>query len=410
MGLRRERHWRDCAVLLVDDVGWDSFDQAAAGLRRKGLRIIRVTASEPGTLRDLFAEPALRWLADRLFYDEVLSLAEDKGRRRLAELAAAGHIADAIITEPTLQKAKLDSEAIRLLVTNSLAFRGTPAETMLDKFEVNQALAAAGVPVPEQLGSPCSPVEAVQRLGLPLIIKTPTGAAGYGVRLARTLAETEQGMAELREHGQEPFFQAYAEGSVVMYAAVLGPGGAPLIEHGFRVEQTQSRLGPSAAVSLYDRDELIELGRQAARLFRPEGFAAFGFIETPDGRLLHIDANLRVWGNIASPLKLGINYLEAYAALIRGEPWTAPDPTSTATASSMLRVYPYALFEAFRAGGWREIAFNTADFINVCRAALGSRYCLQALGQAALLMRRRFAGGRRRFAGGRSADVAAPLA
>jgi biotin carboxylase len=401
VGLGPERHRRDRAVLFVDDEGWASFDQAAAGLRRKGLRIIRVTASKPATLRGLLAEPALRWLGDRLFFDEVLSLANEGGRRRLAQLAAAHHIADVIISEPTLQKAKLDSEAGRTLVTNSLAFRRTPAQTMLDKFEVNRALAAAGVPVPEQLAPPCTPAEAVERLGLPLIIKAPTGAAGYGVRLARTLAETEHAVAELRDGGQEPFFQAYAEGSVVMYGAVLGPGGKPLIEHGFRVEQAQSRLGPSAAVSLYDRDELIRLGRRAADLFRPEGFAAFGFIETPDGRLLHIDANLRVWGNVASPLKLGINYLEAYAALISDRPWAPPAPR--ATASSMLRVYPYALFEAFRTGSCREIVLNTTDFITVCRTVLGSRYCLQALGQAALLTRRRTP--RRR-----SVDLAAPVA
>jgi hypothetical protein len=386
MGIGPERSRRGRAVLLVDDEGWPSFDQVAAGLRRKGLRVIRVTASKRPALRRLSPGPVLRWATDRLLYEQVISLGHEAGRRRLAELAAADEIADAVMTEPTLRKIGLDSEAGRLLLAHSLAYRATPASVLLDKWEINRALAAAGVPVPEQLAHPCSPAEAVDRLGLPLVIKTPLGAAGYGVRLARTLAEAEEAVSELRATGQEPFFQAYVEGPVVMYGAVLGPGGKPLIEHGFRVEKAQSRLGPSAVVALYDRPQLIELGRRAVDLFRPEGFAAFGFIETADGRMLHIDANLRAWGNIASPLKLGINYLDAYAAMVQQKTWT--ESALLESASSVLRVYPYALFEAFRSGSWREISLNTADFLDVCQAALGVRYCLQALGQAALLVGR----------------------
>jgi len=389
MGLGYAADRRTQAVLFVGDEGWASFDQVAAALKRRRIRVIRVIPSEPAHFRQVLREPHLRWIADRLFYDEVIALGLERGRRRLAELSSAGAITDVIIAEPTLLKIGVQSEHGRLLIANSRAFRSSLAAALLNKFEVNEALAAAGVPVPMQISGQCPPSEAVGRLGLPLILKNPTGAAGYGVRIVRTLAELGPALASLRHLGQEPFYQQYVEGNVVMFCAVLGKGGEPLIEHGFRVEQMQSHLGPSAAVSLYDRKELIDLGRRAAALFQSEGFAEFDFLETPDGRLLHIDANLRVWGNIASPLKLGINYVDAYVALLRRKTLAArlPSPTSP---SGALMVYPYALFEAVRSGSMSDIVAKAADFLKACHTPLGSLYCLQAVGQAALLGRRRF--------------------
>jgi len=387
----RHRH----AVLFVDDEGWASFDQVAAALKRRGIRTIKVVSSEPARFEKVLREPHMRWIADRLFYDEVIALGLERGRRRLAELSSAGAIADALIAEPTLLKIGVQSEHGRMLVASSLASRSTLGAALLNKFEVNEALAAAGVPVPIQISGRCSPSDAVARLGLPLVLKSPTGAAGYGVRIVRTLAELGPALEGLRHFDQEHFYQQYIEGSVVMFSAVLGEGGEPLIEHGFRVEQTQSCLGPSAAVSLYDRKELIDLGRRAAARFQFEGLAELGFLETPDGRLLHMDANLRAWGYIASPLKLGINYLDAYVALLRREPWCA-HPPPLVSPSGALRVYPYGLFEAVRSGSTSDIVANAADFLKVCHTQFGSLYCLQAFGQAALLSRRRFVSPRRR--------------
>lgn len=382
MGLQANGRRR--AVLFVDDDGWASFDQTVAALRRRGVRSIRVTHAPPASLWRLLREPYLRWFADRLLYNETIALSTKRGRRRLADLATAGEIADAIISEPTLLKIGLDTQEGIVLTANSLAFRGTAPDHMLDKYEVNETLAAAGVPVPLQIsGGLCTPIEAVARLGLPAILKNPIGAAGQGVRLVQSEEDLDSALPDLAGTGQKPFYQQYIEGSVVMYAAVIGPDGAPVIEHGLRVEESQSRLGPSAAVSLYDRTELIDLGRRATDLFKPQGFVAFGFIEAQDGSLFHIDANMRVWGNIASPLKLGINYLDAYLSMLREEPWTAP--TSPDERSGALVVYPYALFESVRSGSVRDVAVNATEFLKVCRSALGFRYCLQTLGQAVLL-------------------------
>jgi hypothetical protein len=394
MGLGDALDRRTPAVLLVDDEGWASFDQVAAALKRRGVRVIRVILCEPARFRRVLHEPHLRWIADRLFYDEVISLNAAGGRRRLAELASSGEIADVIIAEPTLFRIGVQSEHGRMLMANSLAFRSPLGAGLLDKFEVNEALAADGVPVPIQISGQCSPSEAVARLGLPLILKNPTGAAGYGVRIVRTLAELDPELESLRRHlQQEPFYQQYVEGSVVMYAAVLGKGGEPLIEHGFKVERVQSRFGPSAAVSLHRRKELIDLGRRTAALLQSEGFAEFGFLETPDGRLLHMDANLRVWGYVLAPLKLGIDYLDAYVALLRRETWAARTP-SAAPPPDALTVYPYALFEAVSSAGLSDIVANAAHFFKLCHAPLGSLYCAQGLGQAALLSRRRFVSAR----------------
>jgi hypothetical protein len=181
----------------------------------------------------------------------------------------------------------------------------------------------------------------------------------------------------------------------VVYGAVVGPGGV-LIEHGFRVEHPRSEHGPAAVATLHDRPELLAAGRKATDLFGPRGFVSFGFVETNDGRLLHIDANVRPWGMIAAPLGLGIDFAEAYAALVRGtalrlRPIRAPAPKP-------LPVFPNWVFTPAEAGRPRDTLAAMAALVRTCAGSLGPRYCGYIGARALMLSARGLRAARRRVA------------
>ena len=304
----RSVDWRKAGtVLFVDDEGWTSFDQMAATLKRRGVRVIRVRTV-----------PHLRRLADRLFYDEHIHLCAVEGRARLFQLLDGDEVFDVVVNEPALLAVGLETQCGKALTARSLAFRGTPPAELLDKFAVNQAMKAAGMDTPRQVrAGDVLAADAVRQLGLPLVIKHPIGAAGDQVRLARTLGEVTMYLRELGGEEAPLFYQEHVPGRIVIYGAVVGAEGV-LMEHGFRVERMQYECGPAAEATLYDRPELLAVGRRATALLGPRGFVSFGFIEAADGRLLHIDANIRPWGMIAAFLGLGIDFAEAYAALALG--------------------------------------------------------------------------------------------
>src|SRR5262249_2854124 len=141
--------------------------------------------------------------------------------------------------------------------------------------------------------------------------------------------------------------------------AIAGPAG-PWFEHGFRIERAQWVRGPAALATLHDTPALLAAGQRALEVLRPQGFASFGFIETEDGRLLHIDANIRPWGMIAVGLPLGIDFAGAYARVF-GQPVRPAKPA--AKAATALPVFPHAIYHAALEGRPSELwaAFATLN-------------------------------------------------
>lgn len=374
-------------VLFLDDQGWGVFEQMAAALKRRGVRTVRVTTVPPARFQRLLREPYLAWLADRLFYDERIHLGTAAGDARLRQLLDGDEVYDVVFNEPTLLAVGLETPYGRALTARSLAFRGTPPKTLLDKFKVNEALARAGVATPRQLSAhEVSPAEAVRLLGLPLVLKHPIGAAGDQVRVAHDLSQVETFLRELRRDGAPLFYQEHVSGTVVIYGAVIGADGGVTIEHGFRVVSAQYENGPSAEVTLNDTPELLAAGRKASALFGPRGFVAFGFIEAGDGRLLHIDANIRPWGMIAAPLRLGIDFGEAYAAHALGaEPEVRPTCKPT---SATLPIFPHRVFVAAETWRVRDGITGAIGLVRTCARSFGLPYCGYILARSLLIAAR----------------------
>jgi biotin carboxylase len=230
---------------------------------------------------------------------------------------------------------------------------------------------------------------AARILGLPIAVKSRMGLGGDGVRIAHSVEALERARKALdRANRHGLFYQAYVGGAAVGYSCIQGPRG-PLLEHGFRIGARQWEFGPSAQISLDDDPRLLEAGRRAVAALGCQGFAQIDFIQDADGRFWAIDANLRPWGNVLSLLCLGIDFVEAYLALILAQPYAAPRPATGLHKPQA--VFPHALYDAVRGGSLRLVAAHVDGFVRMCRRGPGAIYGLIVAAKAASLLIERLA-------------------
>lgn len=389
-GVRRGPRSAAPAVMFFDHAGYEQFDQIACCLHRRGIAAIRAVPSRSGQDGRSF-HSLTRWLRDQLFYERRLRL-DSAGQVASLETGALRgfRLLDTLLSEATVARMGLDDPMIEALARRSLAFAEHPARALLDKFEVNARLAAAGVPVPAQCpANALSPPQAVQAFGLPLVVKARVGLGGDGVRIARSLAEVERALQDLC-HGDlgGGFFQSYVEGKAVGYACVRGADG-PLLDFGYRVDATQWPLGPSAKVAVDGDASLEAVGRRVVEALACRGFAQIDMIRDAAGQVWPIDANLRPSGNILSFLCLNLDFAEAYASLLLG-PARRPAQPAAPPGPDAADVFPFALYDAARNGSPARLSAVLGQFQLICRRGPGWRYRLvvtvKLLG---LLLRRR---------------------
>lgn len=369
-------------MVIVAHAANEHFDQLASTLRRRGVRVVRVCGAGVGGTSG--PQARTRWLRDRLLYDASIPLPQAASIGVLGRRLGAASIVDVLVSETALAAGSFSSPAVADLARRALAFAGQPAEVLLDKFAVNERLAQAGVRVPAQVcTSELTPQEAAAELGLPLIVKRPTGAAGSGVRLARTIQELEQAVDELTDGDPDnAFYQQHIDGRMMMYVCVRGPAG-PLLEQGLEVLAAQWPLGPSAVVRLVDDPALQAAGRSVTQVLGCRGFADIGFLQDAAGDLWHVDANCRVWGNMASLGAAGLDFADAYAALLKHISYACarrPAP------GEVIYAQPFALYQALLHGSAREVWSRMAEFSRMCRRGPGLAYALVVSIKAAAML------------------------
>ena len=386
-GLDSSPHAGRPAVLFCDPFGYEQLDQLAATLRRWGIAAIRV---EPLASEASGARSRARRLRDRLFYDRLIAL---KTPDDVAALQARGlgdlRILDAVVAESLVAERGLDDPVLAALGDHSLAFARHAPRRLLDKFEVNVLLEAAGVCIPPQCSAAqVSPLQAVRALGLPLVVKGKVGLGGDGVRIARSLTEVEQALQDVSGGDLgHAFFQAYVEGKAVGYICVRGPAGV-VLEKGYRVDAAQWALGPGANVAVDDDPAIVAVGRSVVEALGCQAFAQIDLIRDSAGRVWPIDANLRPPANTLAFLRLGLDFPEAYASLLLGRAMPRVRPVGPPRMEAA-DVMPAALYDAARNGSARRLAAATAQFLWICRKGPGWRYGLVVAAKLLTLLARR---------------------
>ncbi|HEX4729522.1 MAG TPA: biotin carboxylase N-terminal domain-containing protein, partial [Jatrophihabitans sp.] len=122
---------------------------------------------------------------------------------RIDLLVAAALQAGARAVHPGYGFLSENAEFARAVQAAGLTWIGPSAraiELMGDKVEAKRLMAAAGVPVLDQLDP-----NGLTEPELPVIIKASAGGGGRGMRIVRTLAELDQQLAAARAEAQRSF-------------------------------------------------------------------------------------------------------------------------------------------------------------------------------------------------------------
>ncbi len=231
--------------------------------------------------------------------------------------------------------------------------------------------------MPDDVGADAASADqAIDRLGLPLVVKRRVGTAGAQVRIAATADEVERALAEVGDADDRStvFFEQFIEGDVVHYAAVVGVDG-PVHDYVVAIHKSPTNpLGPSTAVVVIDEPELVMAGRRIAEVMGATGFVALEFVRDDEGACWHIDASTRVWGNVLSLLDVGSNLFEAYRYQLG---LRADRPVFAPVAFGLVHpVQPSAMKRAIRAGDRHDLASSVASFVRYYLPVVGGRYVL----------------------------------
>ncbi|MEV4411778.1 hypothetical protein [Catellatospora sp. NPDC049609] len=288
------------AFVFAEHARQGAFSLLAAALRRRGMRTIHVTTARP-----LWINRFISWL----MYDRSLFVTEEQ-LGRIGELLGGEDVRDVQHTEYVLERLAAGAATLPGELGAQVAHRAA----LLDKFALGELCERRGIRVPEKIeAAGCSPARAVAAFGLPLVVKTKVGASGLGVRIASTEAAVAQALAELGPV-ENVFYERFIEGDYLDYSAVAGPDG-PLQEIGTRTVAATSTAPPSS-IETVDDPGLMEIGRQTVRELALTGFIHLDTVRDAQGRFWMMDANLRVWGSMASLRSAGIDFTEGYLAML----------------------------------------------------------------------------------------------
>jgi hypothetical protein len=320
-------------VVFVDHARWWAFTQLAAVVRRSGGRAVRVSVRRPG------------WrtrLADRLLFDRSIYLAGPGALASVVGLLAGEKIVDVQCTEYVCgQLAEVAAAGLPDTVGAALLTRAG----LLDKFAVGEMAGARGVRTPAKLAAhEVSVGEAVARFGLPLVVKARVGAAGDGVRIARTAAQAERALEEIGPDRSRLFFEQLVIGEDIDYSAVISAEGVVLDVGTRTVGVPPGSTTPPSAIEILDAPQLLEFGRRAAEKLGFAGLAHLDTVRDAEGRYWLIDLNLRAWGSMIPSRATGIDFASAYLYSIGMR--CAPPMRGAVTEPAAVTVFPRVVDDA----------------------------------------------------------------
>jgi hypothetical protein len=286
-------------VLFVDVEPWEGFLQFAAALRRRGVRVERLTSADRGRVRrfnDLLQRPVFSCVRAALPSSDpgtggaALLGAEPPAGLRAVE--AVEQVAAALAGVPGLPGRTVDRTLEPLLY---------------DKLEMNDHLGARGLAVPRSFRA-----EAPHPLRPPFIVKPRLGSGGAQVVRVVDDAEAAAMGEQARTHPGTLMAQELLPGEVVHVGGVAREGAVLQLGCYRAVGSPHSLFGPSA--------ELLTVADEATAAHATALVAALGYtgafcldyVRGADGRALIVDVNARVFGSWAALQGAGLDLVGAW--------------------------------------------------------------------------------------------------
>jgi formate-dependent phosphoribosylglycinamide formyltransferase (GAR transformylase) len=292
-------------LLVFVGPGMTSFEQVAASANRRGIATawIGYPFSWAGRARV------------RCFVPEVGSADSVPGLVRELRRLGPERIRDIQTSEYYLVDV---AEAARLAGVPDAVVRDlTRRQRLADKLEASRVLAAAGVPVPQALDAEwVSPEEAVDELGLPLVVKGRVASGGTGVYFADSLAQVEHALTRVVPYGGA-MYEAFVKGESFSYAAAYRDDGTILSDAAYLTMRVGHDVSaPPDRIVLLDDPDVVAVGRGVVRSVGGYGLVNVNVIRDADGVPWVHDVNLRPWGTIFALRAAGLDFVADYAALL----------------------------------------------------------------------------------------------
>jgi hypothetical protein len=284
------------AILFVDGGALVPFVQLAVALRRWGYRTIRVTTAQ----RSIGSSYTRRLAFDRIVYLDRAALVD------LDRILSDEQIIDVHCSEPVAVDVY---RALERGAGKSDAGGWHHRTELVDKWNVVALLDRADITHPNVVLGRTPHAEAVETLGLPIVVKPRVGMNGQGVFVAHTLGELETHLRTV--DADEVLMEAFIEGTTANYCAVVGDGAERDMTYR-TLQRGADPWSPSVEVACYRDDELTEIGRRLASALPSEGLVNVDAIRDASGRYLVHDVNLRVWGAFFASWNAGFDLSGAY--------------------------------------------------------------------------------------------------
>jgi acetyl-CoA carboxylase, biotin carboxylase subunit len=277
------------------------------------LRVIR-TCREMGTRSVAVHSTADADALHVRFADEKVCIGPPQARLsylNVAALISAAEVTGADAVHPGYGFLSENAEFAEVVEKCGLTWIGPQPKVMRimgDKVSARSAMSAAGVPILPGTGaieSEREALEAIERIGLPVIIKAAGGGGGRGMKIvedrSRLLAQLQAARAEARAGFSNPtvYIERYIGRPRHIEVQVLGDGrnAIALGERECSIQRRHQKLveeAPSVALDDTRREELLRLARSATQSLGYRTVGTLEFLLDEDRRFYFMEMNTRI--------------------------------------------------------------------------------------------------------------------
>jgi len=158
---------------------------------------------------------------------------------------------------------------------------------------------------------------ALQRFGLPLVIRGTAGTGGGQVRIVKSADSLRAAASELRAVSPDGIFaQRFITGRRCIAAAVCIEGKVSQLITQRVLEAYPHDTSPSLVNRSFHSDRLTASAEAVFGLLGWTGFVSTDFIEDDQGRFYLLEVNPRIWGSVQVAEVCGVPMFDAFSRLI----------------------------------------------------------------------------------------------
>ena len=314
-------------VVFCDTEPWECFLQFGAALRRRGIRVERLTRTERSATQRL--NDALQ----RPVFSRTTAVFDAEGNSLPATLQAV--LPRTVVAVEAVEDV---AAALPLSAAGVLPAVRTSDERLspllFDKFGMTDHARQHGLRVPRTWDAPPG-VDA-----LPLMLKPRLGAGGREIELISDPAGYDRASRRAQARPGHYLWQEVAPGELLHVGGVAREGALVQAACYRSVGSPHSPLGPSSEVIVVDDPETMAQAEGLMASLGYTGAFCLDYVRDGDGRALLIDVNARVFGSWKALQDAGLDMVGAYLHAIG---LTTTAPRGRARVGMTIRVLPHNL-------------------------------------------------------------------